>query len=60
MRGWLDVVDGRYVVRPVGGSGSHLVGGLAHANALVVVPEDVTEVQAGDAVEVMVLERRLS
>ena len=44
MRGWLDVVDGRYVVRPVGGAGSHLVGGLAHANALIVVPEDVTEV----------------
>ena len=60
MRGWLDVVDGRYVVRPVGGSGSHLVGGLAHSNALVVVPEPVTEVQVGDAVEVMVLERRLS
>jgi molybdopterin molybdotransferase len=60
LRGWLDVVEGRYVVRPVGGSGSHLVGGLAHANALVVVPEDVTEVPEGGAVEVMVLERRLS
>ena len=60
MRGWLDVVDGRYVVRPVGGAGSHLVGGLAHSNALVVVPESVTEVLEGGAVEVMVLERRLS
>jgi molybdopterin molybdotransferase len=60
MRGWLDVVDGRYVVRPVGGPGSHLVGGLAHSNCLIVVPEDVTEVPDGSAVEVMVLERRLS
>jgi molybdopterin molybdotransferase len=60
MRGWLDVVDGRYVVRPVGGAGSHLVGGLAHSNCLVVVPEDVSEVAVGGAVEVMVLERRLS
>jgi molybdopterin molybdotransferase len=60
MRGWLDVVDGRYVVRPVGGAGSHLVGGLAHSNCLIVVPEDVTEVPDGSAVEVMVLERRLS
>ena len=60
MRGWLDVVDGKYVVRPVGGAGSHLVGGLAHSNALIVVPEDVTEVAEGAAIEVMVLERRLS
>jgi molybdopterin molybdotransferase len=59
-RGWLDVSDGRYVVRPVGGAGSHLVGNLAHANALIVVPEAVTEVPAGGTVEVMVLERRLS
>lgn len=59
-RGWLGVTDGRYVVRPVGGPGSHLVGDLAHANALVVVPEAVTEVPAGGTVEVMVLERRLS
>jgi molybdopterin molybdotransferase len=60
LRAWLDVADGRYVVRPVGGPGSHLVRGLAHANALLVVPEDVTEVPAGGPVEVMVLERRLS
>ncbi len=60
LRGWLDVADGRYVVRPVGGSGSHLVGALAQANALIVVPEAVTEVPEGGAVEVMVLERRLS
>jgi len=59
-RAWLDVVDGRYVVRPVGGAGSHLVGDLAHANALIVVPEAVTDVPAGGTVEVMVLERRLS
>jgi len=59
-RAWLDVADGRYVVRPVGGHGSHLVGDLAHSNSLVVVPEDVTEVPEGGTVEVMVLERRLS
>jgi molybdopterin molybdotransferase len=59
-RAWLDVHDGRYVVKPVGGPGSHLVGDLAHANALIVVPTDVTEVPDGDAVDVMVLERRHS
>jgi molybdopterin molybdotransferase len=59
-RAWLDVEDGRYVVRPVGGHGSHRVGDLAHANALIVVPEAVAEVSAGDDVTVMVLERRFS
>jgi molybdopterin molybdotransferase len=57
-RGWLDVEDGNYVVTPVGGQGSHLVGDLAHANALIVIPEDVTRVPDGGAVDVMVLERR--
>ena len=42
---------------PVGGHGSHLVGDLAHANALIVVPEDTLEVASGDTVEVMVLDR---
>lgn len=59
-RGWLSVEDGRYVVRPVGAQGSHLVNDLAHANCLVVVPEEVTQVPAGGTVTVMVLERRLS
>ncbi len=59
-RAWLSVTDGKYVVRPIGGAGSHLVGPLARSNAFIVVPEDVTSVSAGDAVEVMVLERRLS
>jgi len=59
-RAWIDVEEGRYVVRPVGGVGSHLVGDLAQANAFVVIPEDVTEIAAGGAAEVMVLERRLS
>ncbi len=59
-RGWLAVEDGRYVVRPVGGQGSHLVHNLAHANSLVVIPETTTEVPAGGTVTVMVLERRLS
>ena len=34
-------------VRPVGGQGSHLVADLAEANCLAVVPEDVTDGQAG-------------
>jgi molybdopterin molybdotransferase len=54
----LEVREGAYVVRPVSGAGSHLLAGMARANALAVVPEDVEEVPAGGAVEVLVLERR--
>ncbi len=57
-RARLEMRDGRRVVTPVGGSGSHLLAGLAAANALVVVPEERTEVAAGEMVTVMVLERR--
>jgi molybdopterin molybdotransferase len=53
-RGVYDAVG--HSVRPVGGHGSHLVGDLALANALIVVPEDVTEVVDGDDVEVIVLD----
>ena len=54
----LEVRDGAYRVRPVSGSGSHLLAGMARANALAVVPEDVERVEAGSPVEVLVLERR--
>lgn len=43
-------------VTPVGGAGSHLVGPLAQANALIVVPEDTTAVATGDEVDVVLLE----
>ncbi|GGO67159.1 molybdotransferase-like divisome protein Glp [Nonomuraea cavernae] len=40
-------------VSPVRGQGSHQLAALASANALIVVPEDVTEVPSGTAVEVI-------
>ncbi|MFH0521603.1 gephyrin-like molybdotransferase Glp [Streptomyces sp. M41] len=42
-------------VRPVGGTGSHLIAALAHADALIVVPEDVESVEPGAEVEVVLL-----
>ncbi|ARP71738.1 molybdopterin molybdenumtransferase MoeA [Streptomyces pluripotens] len=42
-------------VTPVGGAGSHLVAALAHADALIVVPEDVDVVEPGTEVEVVLL-----
>ncbi|HEX5018110.1 MAG TPA: gephyrin-like molybdotransferase Glp [Actinomycetes bacterium] len=58
LRGELGVEEGRYVVEPVGGPGSHLMAGLARANSLIVIDEDVTHVSSGDAVTVVMLERR--
>ncbi|MFH8975795.1 gephyrin-like molybdotransferase Glp [Streptomyces sp. NPDC017890] len=42
-------------VTAVGGSGSHLVAALAHADALIVVPEDTESVEPGARVEVVLL-----
>ncbi|MEV0317188.1 gephyrin-like molybdotransferase Glp [Streptomyces sp. NPDC050658] len=53
LRGQYDAEAG--TVRPVGGAGSHLVAALAHADALIVVPEDTTSVEPGTAVEVVLL-----
>ena len=58
LRVWVEVRDGARVVSPVSGPGSHLIAGMARANALAVVPEDVERVAAGSPVEVMLLERR--
>lgn len=41
---------------PVGGHGSHLLGDLAAANALLVVPPEVHQVEPGDTVHVMLLD----
>jgi molybdopterin molybdotransferase len=58
LRAWLSVENGVYTVKPIGGHGSHLVASLAASNALILVPADQTEVEAGAAVSVMMLERR--
>lgn len=53
-RGVLDAVRG--TVREVGGPASHLLGSLARAECLVVVPEDVTELAEGAGVETWLLD----
>lgn len=50
--------DGSHQVTPLGAQGSHLLADLAYANAFIVVPEQVTEVAAGQVVETVLLERR--
>ncbi|MFD9333545.1 gephyrin-like molybdotransferase Glp [Streptomyces sp. NPDC060028] len=53
LRGKYDADAG--TVSPVGGSGSHLIAALAHADSLMVVPEDVTSVEPGTDLEVVLL-----
>jgi molybdopterin molybdotransferase len=54
LRGHYDRTTG--TVTPVGGAGSHLVKALAYADALIVVPEEVTSVAPGDEVDVILLD----
>lgn len=49
--GWHDVVS------PVGGHGSHLLGDLSAANALIAVPAEVEHVAEGSDVEVILLDQ---
>ncbi|MCX4747160.1 molybdopterin molybdotransferase MoeA [Kitasatospora sp. NBC_01287] len=53
LRGWYTAEDG--TVAPVGGEGSHLVGALARANCLIVVPEETVAVAADEYVDVVLL-----
>jgi molybdopterin molybdotransferase len=53
-RGLLDAVHG--TVREIGGPPSHLLAAMARADCLVIVPEDVTELEEGSAVEVWLLD----
>jgi molybdopterin molybdotransferase len=53
LRGILDAAAG--VVAPVSGQQSHQLASLARANALIVVPEAVTELPEGTEVDVLVL-----
>ncbi|WP_405898273.1 molybdopterin molybdotransferase MoeA [Streptomyces sp. NBC_00727] len=53
LRGTYDAEAG--TVAPVGGSGSHLIAALAQADALIVLPEDVTSAEPGADTEVILL-----
>lgn len=57
VRGVFEVTHRGAKVTPLGGHGSHLVGSLAQANALIVVGEDETALNLGDTVRTLVLDR---
>ena len=54
-RSYLRGILGAGTVTPLTGQGSHQLGALALANALIVVPELVTSMEAGEAADVMSL-----
>ncbi|MET9929484.1 MULTISPECIES: gephyrin-like molybdotransferase Glp [unclassified Streptomyces] len=53
LRGVYDRETG--AVTPVGGAGSHLIAALAHADCLLVVPEETERVEPGAELEVVLL-----
>jgi molybdopterin molybdotransferase len=55
LRGALAYRDGAYEVSPAEGQGSHQIFSLSSSNCLMVVAEDVTELAAGDPIEVLML-----
>lgn len=57
LRGRFTIEEDGAHVQAAGGAGSHLLGGLSQANALIVVPEDTTAVADGQSVAVLVLDR---
>jgi molybdopterin molybdotransferase len=57
VRGVFEVTHRGAKVTPILGHGSHLVGSLAKANALIIVGEDQTALNMGDTVRTLVLDR---
>ncbi|MGH3459419.1 molybdotransferase-like divisome protein Glp [Aeromicrobium sp.] len=57
VRGVFEVTHRGAKVTPIQGHGSHLMGSLAKANALIVVGEDETALNLGDTVRTLVLDR---
>jgi molybdopterin molybdotransferase len=56
-RGLFEVTARGAQVTPVGGHGSHLIGGLSQSNSLIVVPEATSSLDSGSTVDVLVLDR---
>ncbi len=57
MRAKLSLEEDRYVVTTTGPQGSGILNSMVEANSLVIVPEEVTEIKAGEKVRVQILDR---
>ena len=56
LRGNLALQADGYLATPVAGQGSHMLSGLSQANCLIIVPEQVESMNAGDSVQVIQLD----
>jgi molybdopterin molybdotransferase len=57
LRGHASYENDAYTVVPVAGQGSHMLGGLSQANALIIIDEETEQVSAGSQVRVLLLGR---
>ncbi len=57
LRGRFEMTIRGAEVTPVGGPGSHLIGGLSKSNCLLVIPEAADSVEEGAEVDVLALDR---
>jgi molybdopterin molybdotransferase len=55
-RAWVERQADRWVARLSGGQGSNMLGSLARANALVIVPDGVTQLDAGATARAQMLD----
>jgi molybdopterin molybdotransferase len=55
-RAWVERRDGQWTARLSGGQGSNMLHSLARANALVIVPDGVTHLDAGAAAQAQMLD----
>jgi molybdopterin molybdotransferase len=53
VRTWSIPARGKRVEPVGGGQGSHVIGGLAQSDCLIVIPEGVGHVNAGDTVDIV-------
>ena len=56
LRGIVTKEGAHYVAVTTGGQGSHMMSGMAKANALLIVPEGVKELPAGETLTVMMID----
>jgi molybdopterin molybdotransferase len=57
MRARVSLEEDRYVVTTTGPQGSGILNSMVEANSLVIVPEEVTDIKAGEKVRVQILDR---
>ncbi len=56
MRAWVERQNEQWTARLSGGQGSNMLSGLVRANALVIVPEGVSQLEAGALAQAQMLD----